>query len=238
MADCCHIGADIPERQRRVLRIVLAINLALFGVELGAGLLAHSTALLADAMDMLGDAFVYAFSLYVVARGVLWQARAAIVKGAMMAAFGAGLLAEVARKLAVGAVPASAVMGAVGGLALAANVTCLALLWRRRADDVNLRSAWLCSRNDVIGNLGVLLAAVGVNLAGSAWPDILVGLAIAALYGRSAVGVIRAGRRELRVGRAAPPAAWPVREPPTRESAEGTRGRPGPVAAARDHGRP
>ena len=93
MTECCQLGADIPERQRRVLRIVLAINLALFGVELGAGLLAHSTALLADSMDMLGDAFVYAFSLYVVARGVLWQARAAIVKGAMMAAFGAGYTA-------------------------------------------------------------------------------------------------------------------------------------------------
>lgn len=163
MAECCQLGADIPERQRRVLRIVLAINLALFGVELGAGLLAHSTALLADSMDMLGDAFVYAFSLYVVARGVLWQARAAIVKGAVMAAFGVGVLVEVAHKLAVGVVPTSAVMGGVGGLALAANVACLALLWRRRADDVNLRSAWVCSRNDVTGNVGVLVAAAGVS---------------------------------------------------------------------------
>ncbi|MGH7313151.1 MAG: cation transporter [Candidatus Rokuibacteriota bacterium] len=191
MTDCCEVRADIPERQRRVLQIVLWINLAMFGAELAAGLLAHSTALVADSVDMLGDAIVYGFSLYVVARGAVWQARAALLKGVIMAAFGVGVLLEVALKIVGGAVPTAAVMGGVGLLALVANVVCLILLWRRRYDDVNMRSTWLCSRNDVIGNVGVLLAAAGVALTASAWPDILIGLAIAAMFGHSAVVIIR-----------------------------------------------
>lgn len=198
MKDCCDIGADIPERQRRVLQIVLWINLAMFLVELVAGLLAHSTALVADSVDMLGDAIVYGFSLYVVARGAVWKARVALLKGMIMAAFGVGVMLEVVLKVIRGVVPAAEVMGGVGLVALAANIVCLILLWRRRYDDVNMRSAWLCSRNDVIGNLGVLLAAAGVAATASAWPDILIGLAIAAMFGHSAVGVIRAARRELR----------------------------------------
>lgn len=191
MKDCCEVRADIPERQRRVLQIVLWINLAMFVAELAAGLLAHSTALVADSVDMLGDAIVYGFSLYVVARGAVGKARAALLKGVIMASFGAGVLLEVALKVIRGVVPTAEVMGGVGLLALAANVVCLTLLWRRRYDDVNMRSAWLCSRNDVIGNVGVLLAAAGVALTASAWPDILIGLAIAAIFGHSAVVVIR-----------------------------------------------
>jgi len=197
MTDCCEIASDIPARQRRVLKVVLAINAAMFLLEFGAGLLAHSTALLADSVDMLGDAIVYGFSLYVVGRGAVWQGRGALLKGVIMAAFGVGVLVEVAFKLARGLVPAVELMSAIAVVALAANASVLVFLWRHRSDDINMRSAWLCSRNDVVANATVVLAAAGVALTGSAWPDILVGLAIAALFGASAVDVIRQARREL-----------------------------------------
>jgi Co/Zn/Cd efflux system component len=196
--DCCAIADEVPARQRRVLQVVLAINAAMFVVELVAGLLAHSTALLADSVDMLGDAIVYGFSLYVIGRGSVWQARGALLKGGIMAAFGVGVLAEVAHKLAHGVVPAAPVMSGVGVLALTANAAALAFLWRHRGDDVNLRSAWLCSRNDVVANAGVLVAAAGVALTGSAWPDIVVGGLIALLFTASAVDVLRAANRQLR----------------------------------------
>jgi cation diffusion facilitator family transporter len=197
MKDCCEVMTDVSVEQRRVLRIVLWINVGMFLVEFGAGLLADSTALLADSVDMLGDAMVYGFSLYAVSRGSAWQARAALLKGAVMALFGVGVLVEVVLKIARGTVPAADVMGGIGALALAANLGCLLLLRRRRADDINMRSAWLCSRNDVMANAGVLLAAAGVFLTRSAWPDIAIGLVIAALFATSALGVIREARRVL-----------------------------------------
>jgi cation diffusion facilitator family transporter len=190
MDGCCEIR-PVHAQQRRVLRVVLWINLGMFVAELVAGLIAHSTALLADSVDMLGDAIVYGFSLYVIARAPLWQHRAALLKGLIMAGFGIGIAAEVASKLARGLTPEAGIMWAVALAALVANAYVLALLWRHRADDINMRSAWLCSRNDVIANGGVLLAALGVGWSGSAWPDILVGLAIAALFATSAAGVIR-----------------------------------------------
>lgn len=199
MSDCCEIRGDVPYRQRRVLQVVLWVNAAMFVGEFAAGLVAHSTALLADSVDMLGDAIVYGFSLYVVARGAQWQARAALLKGAIMAAFGVGVLVEVVLKLARGLTPAADLMSGVGVVALAANVFCLAVLSARRADDVNMRSAWICSRNDVVANVGVLVAAGAVALTGSAWPDIGIGLLIAALFGSSAVNVIRGAERELRL---------------------------------------
>jgi Co/Zn/Cd efflux system component len=190
MDACCEIG-PVHARQRRVLRVVLWINVAMFVAELAAALVAHSTALLADSVDMLGDALVYGFSLYVIGRAPVWQTRAALLKGAVMASFGAGVLAEIATKLARGLTPDPEIMGVVAFVALLANAAVLAFLWRHRADDINMRSAWLCSRNDVIANGGVLLAALGVSLTGSAWPDIAVGLAIAALFALSAAAVIR-----------------------------------------------
>jgi Co/Zn/Cd efflux system component len=197
MRSCCEISGEIPARQRRVLQIVLWVNTAMFVTEFGAGLVAHSTALLSDSMDMLGDAIAYGFSLYAVVRGPVWQARAALLKGTIMAAFGLGVLAEVTLKVTRGVVPAADVIGAVGVVALVANVLCLVLLAQHRNDDINMRSAWLCSRNDVVANAGVLLAAVGVGLTGTAWPDITIGLAIAVMFGASAIAIIRAARREL-----------------------------------------
>jgi Co/Zn/Cd efflux system component len=198
MPDCCAIVADVPARQRRVLQIVLVINAAMFVVELVASRLADSTALLADSVDMLGDAIVYGFSLYVVGRGPRWAARGALLKGGVMAAFGAAVLVEVALKLAWALVPTVEIMTGVGLLALAANGTTLLVLWRRQADDVNMRSAWLCSRNDVVANAGVLLASAGVAVSGSAWPDVVAGLLIAGLFSTSAIDVIRSARHELR----------------------------------------
>lgn len=197
MRECCEVRADVPERQRRVLQIVLAVNAAMFVTELGWGLRGHSTSLVADSVDMLGDAIVYGASLSVLARGPLWQARVALGKGLLMAAFGAGVLVEVATKLQRGLLPAAEVMGWVGLLALGANAACLALLWRHRGDDLNMRSAYVCSLNDVVGNAGVLLASAGVALSRSAGPDIAVGLVIAGMFGASAVGVIGKARRQL-----------------------------------------
>jgi cation diffusion facilitator family transporter len=196
MDDCCEIR-PVHAQQRRVLRVVLWINLGMFVAELVAGIIAHSTALLADSVDMLGDAIVYGFSLYVIGRAPVWQSRAALLKGIIMAAFGIGIVVEVCSKLARGLTPEVQIMWAVALAALVANASVLVLLRRHRADDINMRSAWLCSRNDVLANGGVLLAALGVGLTGSAWPDILVGLAIAALFGLSAVGVIRAALAAL-----------------------------------------
>ncbi len=195
MKDCCEITADVTAHQRRILKVVLAINLAMFFVEFVGGIVAHSTALLADSVDMLGDAIVYGFSLYVVGRGAVWQSRGALLKGWIMAIFGVGVLVEVVVKVARGAIPAVELMSGVGLLALIANTAVLLFLAKRRDDDINMRSAWLCSRNDVIANAGVLMAASAVALTGSAWPDIAMGLLIAVLFGTSAIEVIRGGRR-------------------------------------------
>jgi Co/Zn/Cd efflux system component len=196
MDECCEVR-EIPREQRRILQVVLLINAVMFLTEAVAGVIAHSTALFADSLDMLGDAIVYGFSLYVIGRGVAWQARAALLKGLTMAAFGIGLLVQVAFKIAHGVTPTVEVMGLVGTLAFAANLCCLALLWRRRGDDINMRSAWICSRNDVVGNAAVLVAAGAVAVTGSPWPDIVIGLLVASVFGRSALQVVREASRAV-----------------------------------------
>jgi cation diffusion facilitator family transporter len=198
MDTCCEVR-PIPARQRRVLQAALWINAAMFVVESAAGLAANSTALLADSVDMLGDAIVYGFSLYAIGRGLVWQSRAAFLKGSIMAAFGLGILVQVALKLTRGLTPGVETMSIVGVVALAANLVCLRLLWRHREDDVNMRSAWICSRNDVIGNVSVLVAAAAVWLTGSPWPDIIVGLLVAGVFCRSAVGVLADASRTWRL---------------------------------------
>ena len=189
MQACCDVQ-EVADQQRWVLRAVLWVNAAMFVIESVAGVLAQSTALLSDSMDMLGDALVYGFSLYVVSRGAGWQARAALLKGLLMAGFAAGVLAQAGFKIVHGLAPSVEVMGTVGLLALGANLLCLGLLQRRRGDDINMRSAWVCSRNDVIGNAAVLLAAAAVAATGSLWPDIIVGLAVAGIFAYSAARVI------------------------------------------------
>jgi Co/Zn/Cd efflux system component len=202
MKECCEVR-PVHDRQRRVLRIVLAVNVTMFLVEVVVAALARSTALLADSADMLGDALVYGFSLYAIARGPAWQSRAALLKGVIMAVFGAGVLVEVGTKLTGPVTPSADLMTATGLLALLANASVLAFLWRHRDDDLNMRSVWLCSRNDVVANAGVLLAALGVALTGSAWPDIAIGLAIAGLFMTSAVDVILSALRPVTPSRSA-----------------------------------
>ena len=199
MADCCTNAACEIDKLRRgqsaTLKVVLGINLVMFLVEVVAGLLAGSTALLADSLDMLGDALAYGFSLYVVARNDAWKAGSALLKGGIMAAFGFFTLGYAAWKLLHPHVPQSETIGLIGLLALLANSLCLYLLWNHRAEDVNMRSVWLCSRNDIIANVSVLIAAAGVLLTDMQWPDLLVGLGIAALFLHSALAVVRdAGR--------------------------------------------
>ncbi len=201
MDDCCEAKAGeldaIRSRHGRVLGAVLAVNAFMFIVEFGAGLVSGSSALLADSLDMLGDSLVYGFSLFVVHRSLTWHAHAALLKGAIMALFGVAVLFEVAFKLRTATPPEVPTMAAIGTLALAANALCFSLLWRHRADDINLRSTWLCSRNDLIANGAVLAAAVLVAWSGSGWPDIFVGLGIAILFLRTAAVVLRESFAEL-----------------------------------------
>jgi Co/Zn/Cd efflux system component len=202
MADCCNDKAceieALRNRQSSTLKIVLSINAVMFAAELTAGLLASSVSLVADSLDMLGDALVYGFSLYVVAHGARMKAISALFKGSIMTTFGLFVLGQAIYRITVPQVPVFEAIGAIGLLALAANSLCLALLWRHRADDINMNSVWLCSRNDIIANVSVLFAALGVWLTGSGWPDILVGLALAALFLRSALFVLRGSITQLR----------------------------------------
>lgn len=184
-------------RQRRVLLAVLIINLSMFVVEASAGWLANSSALLADSLDMLGDSIAYGFSLYVINRGARWTAISALIKGGLMALFGLFVLSEVISKIIWPVVPVAETIGIIGFLALIANLTCLMLLARHRSDDINMHSVWLCSRNDIIANLGVLVAAVGVAITQNGWPDIVVGLLIASLFLRSAAQVLRRAHQQL-----------------------------------------
>lgn len=202
MSDCCtdkscEIGA-MHASHGRVLWIVLGINAVMFLAESAAGLIAHSTALLADALDMLGDALVYGFSLFVLARSSRWQAGAALLKGAFMLAFGLGVLGEAIYKTFHPVMPSAATMGVMGGIALAANLVCFILLYRHRSDNLNMSSTWLCSRNDLMANAGVLLAAAACYLLVSQWPDIIIGCIIAVLFLNSAVHVLQQSAMALR----------------------------------------
>lgn len=203
MDDCCETKAqkliELRGQHRNVLVAVLVINAVLFIIEAAAGLLANSTALLADSLDMLGDSLVYGFSLCVLWRGVAWKAKAALFKGSIMAVFGVGVLLEVIYQTISGIVPGAGTMGIIGTLVLLGNGICFLLLYRHRSDDLNMRSTWLCSRNDIIANLSVLVAAIGVGLFEAGWPDILVGAAIAALFLKSAFTVLRESFLELRL---------------------------------------
>ncbi len=191
--------------QRRVLFVVLAINFVMFAVEVAAGWRAESIALQADALDFLGDSANYAIALFVLERSLAWRAGSAFAKGALMLGFGLLLAGASVYHALVGSQPEAPVMGAVGALALVANVTSALLLFRFRGEDANLRAVWLCSRNDAIGNLAVLAAASGVLLSGTPWPDLLVGLVMAALAVWAGRAVMRQARAEL--GRRQPAAA-------------------------------
>jgi Co/Zn/Cd efflux system component len=195
---------QLRKRQAATLKLVLALNATMFVVELVSGLIAGSVALIADSLDMLGDALVYGFSLYVVGRTPVWKSRAALAKAAVMGLFGAFALGQLVYKMAFPEIPMYEAMGVVGTLALLVNGACFAVLWRHRAEDINMRSVWLCSRNDLVANVSVLLASFAVWRFESPWPDIIVGAIICAQFLRSALVVTREARDELRVYHAQP----------------------------------
>ena len=201
--DCCdHCQTFDPERgnpsYRRALWIVLAINAGMFLVEIGAGLAAGSASLQADALDFLGDAANYGISLLVAGMTLRYRAMAAFAKGVSMGAFGLWVIATVVWHAVQGTLPSAAMMGAVGFAALAANAVSIGILWFYRTGDANMRSAWICTRNDVLGNLAVLLAALGVFGTGTGWPDILVAATMAALALQGASTVLRQSLVRLR----------------------------------------
>jgi Co/Zn/Cd efflux system component len=204
-APCCGQAQDPhrgSESYRRVLWAVLAINAAMFGVEVVAGLAAGSASLQADALDFLGDAGNYIISLLVVGMALRYRAMAAFAKGATMGLFGLWVIGVTAWHAWQGTVPEAFTMGAVGVAALLANATSFALLWAYREGDSNMRSAWVCTRNDVLGNIAVLLAALGVFGTGTGWPDIAVAAIMAALALQGAWTVVGHAWSELRAPRA------------------------------------
>jgi Co/Zn/Cd efflux system component len=198
---CCHVPP--PPRNdlsyRRVLWIALFANLAMFGIELVASIFSGSTALAADAADFLGDSANYALSLGAIAIGGAWLSRVALLKGAAMSVYGVGVLAYAGWRAWLGTPPEPLTMGVVGLLALTVNFSVAALLYRFREGDANMRSVWLCTRNDVIANVLVLIAAAGVFGTGTVWPDVGVAAILAFLGLSSGRSVIRQAREELRV---------------------------------------
>ena len=197
---CCHVPP--PPRNdvsyRRVLWIALFANAAMFGIELVASVFSGSTALAADAADFLGDSANYALSLGALAIGGAWLSRVALLKGVAMSAYGVGVLAYAGWRAWLGVPPEPLTMGVVGLLALAVNFGVAVLLYRFREGDANMRSVWLCTRNDVIANILVLIAAAGVFSTGTVWPDVGVAAIFAVLGLSSGRIVIRQARAELR----------------------------------------
>lgn len=199
----CGCGDDIKfdgvsTTYRRVLWIVIAINAAMFIVEMVAGQLAGSQALQADALDFLGDSITYAISLLVIGMPLIWRARAALFKGLSLGLMGIWVLGSTLYHVLILGVPQAEIMGAIGMLAFTANMASVLLLVKYRDGDANVRSVWLCSRNDAIGNLAVVLAASGVWATSTAWPDLIVAGIMASLFLWSAIQIITQGMAELR----------------------------------------
>lgn len=205
---CCGEYEGRPSKPdgawRRVLWIALAINATMFGIEMVAGVAAQSAALKADALDFLGDSANYAISLGVAGLALQWRARAALLKGASLLFLGLWVIASAIWMALAGTLPQAETMGVIGIMALVANLACAAILWRHRDGDANRRSVWICSRNDAIGNLAVVVAALGVFGTGTGWPDIAVAAILASLGITGGYQIIRQALGELRSGKALP----------------------------------
>jgi cation diffusion facilitator family transporter len=203
MADSCcsapRVDATTTRRYRRALWFALVINATMFAVEIVSGWQGGSVSLLADAVDFFGDAANYAISLFVFSFGAAWRSRTALSKGAMMSLYGLFILGQTIWSALNGSAPQAEVMGVVAVIALVANVTVAVVLYAFRQGDADMRSVWLCSRNDAIGNLAVLAAALGVFGTGARWPDLVVAAGMAILALTSAFTVIRHARHEMAV---------------------------------------
>ena len=188
-----HVASD-----RRMLWVVLALNFAMFVLEIWQGMKADSTSLIADSMDFLSDSFSYVITLYVLTKSLRTRATASLIKAALMLMLAAGALAQGAHNLLHHQTPEFITMGWVGALALIVNIISAALLYPSRDRDSNMQSVWMCSRNDAIANIMIIIAAGCVYATGSLWPDLIVALGIAGLEGGSALKIIREAKKELR----------------------------------------
>lgn len=233
MSDCgCHdtaatLSKNTDHARRRVLWVVLAINVLLFVGEFSAGWWADSSALQADSLDSLGDALVYILSLWVIGGTLRQRTKAVFLKGGIQALFGLAVLVEVGRRAWLGAEPVAPIMAIAASIALVGNLICFGLLTRFRSDDMNMRSVWLCSRNDLVNNVGVIAAAGLVKWFDSPWPDLLIGLLVAVLFLRTAAHVLTGAWQD-----------WhrPESVVVTQPSSCGVRRSPGPDAAANRRG--
>ena len=204
MSGCCGNDAKfdgVSAEYKRRLWIVIAINALMFFVEMGAGRFAQSQALQADALDFLGDALTYGLSLAVIGSSIAVRTNAALFKGISLLAVGAWVFGSTVYRVFYGGVPAAEIMGWVGFLALAANCVSVLLLVSYKDGDANVRSVWLCSRNDAIGNIAVMFAAVGVWGTASGWPDLIVAGIMASLFLSSATQIIRQSLDERRAAK-------------------------------------
>ena len=206
-ADCCGSSVTfegLSADYKRRLWVVIAINAGMFLVETGGGALAGSQALQADALDFLGDALTYGLTLAVIGSSVVVRARAALIKGVSLTLMGLWVFGATAYHVLIVGVPRAEVMGVIGILALAANVTSVLLLAKYKDGDANVRSVWLCSRNDAIGNVAVMIAALAVWGTATKWPDLLVAAIMAGLFLYSSAQILRQAIQELRTGETAP----------------------------------
>jgi Co/Zn/Cd efflux system component len=205
--DCCGHNAPfegLSADYKRRLWLVIAINATMFLVEMGAGALAGSQALQADALDFLGDATTYGISLAVIGASIQIRARAAILKALSLTAMGIWVLGSTAYHVLILGIPRAEIMGAIGILALAANTASVLILMRYKDGDANVRSVWLCSRNDAIGNVAVMMAALAVWGTATKWPDLLVAAIMAGLFLTSSIQILRQSFREMRETRTVP----------------------------------
>lgn len=204
MSGCCDDDGcaleRLQQRQRGTLQVVLAINAVMFLVIVAAALYGDSSALFADSLDNLGDALTYGLSLFAVSRGAVVKARVALFKGGLIFLAACAVAAQIVAKVLVPGLPLFEVMGLFSLIGLAANGLCLFLLWRHRAEDVNMSSVWECSRNDIVSNLSVFVAAGGVWLTGSGWPDMVVAAVLVVVLMRSAIRVLLSAREGLKTG--------------------------------------
>lgn len=191
----------LDARYRRILWIVIALNAAMFAVEMGGGVLAGSQALQADALDFLGDTLTYGMTLAVIGMTLRIRATAALVKGISLAFMGVWVFGSTVWHALVSNVPRAEVMGVIGFLALATNVMSVLLLMKYKDGDANVRSVWLCSRNDAVGNIAVMLAALGVWGTSTGWPDVIVAAVLALLFLQSAAKILRQALDERRVAK-------------------------------------
>ncbi len=197
MSSCCAAEAK-NSSERKLLWVVLILNFSMFVVEFIAGWLANSSGLLADSLDMLADAAVYSLSLYAVGKSLLYKGRAALANGYLQLSLGLLVLFDVARRIWLGSEPQSDLMFSIGFIALIVNMICFALLYQFREGDVNLKASWICSRNDMLANIGIIISAVLVGQFDKAWPDWVIGSVIAGIVIHSSIAIISEARASIK----------------------------------------